>query len=146
MTINAIKGFGVKLGIGDGADPEVFTDIAELASDLTGPGLTRETFETTSHDSTGGYNTYGAGPKDLGEFSFEINYIPNEATHKDATGGLLNLFESGALTNFQLTFPDSVPTKWVIPVIVTGFEPVSRLKDKLGASVTLKGSGAPTLA
>ena len=146
MTKKAIKGFGVKLGIGNGATPtEVFTDIAELATDLSGPDLSRETIETTSHDSPDEYNTHIAGLKEGGEVSVGINYLPTEATHKNTDGGLLYLFESGEITNFQLTFPNTLATKWILPVIVTGFKPTSKLKEKLDAEITLKVAGKPTL-
>jgi len=48
--------------------------------------------------------------------------------------------------NFQLVFPDVGATTWAFAAYVTGFEPSAPVDDLLGASVTLKITGQPTLA
>ena len=48
--MSGINAFGTQLKRGDGAGPEVFTSIAD-ATGISGPGLSRETLDVTSHGS-----------------------------------------------------------------------------------------------
>jgi len=141
---NAVSAFGTLLKIGDGGEPETFTTIAEV-TDISGPSLSADTIDVTSHDSPGGYREFIQGLKDAGEVTFTINFIPTEATH-DASTGLLKDYNDGTLRNFQLVFPDPGNTTWSFAAVVTGFEPSEPTDDKLSADVTLKISGQPTLA
>lgn len=141
----ALAAKGTLLKIGDGATPtEVFTTIAEVVN-ITGPGLSMDPLDVTSHSSTAGWKEFIGGLLDAGEVSFEINYIPTDATH-DATAGLINDMENRTKRNFEVIFPDSGNTKWTIAALVTGFEPGAPVDGKLTASVSLKLSGQPTLA
>lgn len=138
--------FGTLLKKGDGASPEVFTTIAEVVS-ISGPGLSRDAIEITNHSSPSQFKQFLPGLKDGGEITLEINYDPAGATHKDTDGGLLyELAQGTAASNYQLVFSDTGGTTWTLPGIVTGFEPGAPHDDKLSASVTIKVSGAPTLA
>lgn len=140
---NAIDSNGTLLQAGDGATPtEAFTTIAEVL-DISGPSLSLETEDVTSHDS-GGNAEYIGTILDGGEVSFEINYIPGNATH-NATAGLLKTMTDKAVRNFKLVFPTASPVTWQFTALVTGFEPAAPAKGKLTASVTLKVTGAPTL-
>lgn len=136
---------GTKLKVGDGGGPEVFTTLAEVL-DISGPSLSMETVGATSHDSPSGYTEVIAGLKSGGEVTFDIQYIPSNATHKKAAGGILQDFEDRALRNFELVFPDTASTTWSFAAFVTGFEPSSPVEDKITASLTLTISGAPSLA
>ncbi len=143
MVTSAEFAQGTLLKGGDGAETEVFTTIAEVL-DISGPGLSMEPVDATSHDSDG-WKEFIAGLKDGGDVSFDIQYIPSNATHKNASGGVLYDFDQRTLRNFQLVFPDSGSTTWTFAAFVTGFEPQAPVEDKLTASLTLKISGAPTL-
>ena len=78
--------------------------------------------------------------------TFDINFIPTEATHKDAAGGLLNDLKTQTCRDFELIWPDSGNTKWSFSALVTGFEPSGPVDGALTASITLKLVGEPTLA
>ena len=132
---SAIAGFGIQLKIGTVA-------IAEL-QDVSGPSLSLETIEVTSHSSVEGWKEYIAGLLDAGEISFDINYVPTNATHKNAAGGLIYILAQRAVQAFSLVFPDT--TTWTFNAFVTAFEPSAPVADKLSASVTLKLTGKPTL-
>jgi len=139
-----LAGFGTLLKIGDGGGTEVFTTIAEV-SNISGPGLAMDTIDVTNHSSPTAWRQYVAGLKDAGEVSFDINYTPTAATH-NATTGLLKDMNDRTLRNFKLVFPDLGATTWTFAAFITGFEPSEPIDDKLTAAVTLKISGAPTLA
>lgn len=141
---NAIKAFATLLKIGDGADPEVFTTVAEVTN-IGGPSLSLGTEDVTSHSSTDGWREFVATLLDGGEVSIEGNYVPGEATH-DATSGLINDMENRTKRNFELVFPDSGATTWAFPALVTNFTPAAPVEGKLGFSATLKITGKPTLA
>lgn len=132
-------GFGTRLMRGDGAIPEVFTAIADVTN-ISGPGLSRETLDVTSHDSPDGWMEFLGGLKDPGEVSADINYQPSE--HDT----LIDDFEDTEPRNYQLVFPDPDTTTWTFPAILTGFEPEAPYDDKLAASLTYKLSGKPTLS
>jgi predicted secreted protein len=118
------------------------TTIAEV-NNISGPSFSMGTMETTSHDSAGGWKQFVTTLKDGGEVSFEINFDPVAATH--GTSGLLDDFVDGTLQTFTITFTDTAHTVWTFTAYVTKFSPSMPVEGKLGASVTLKLSGAPTL-
>jgi len=138
-------GFGSLLKIGDGGGGgEVFTTIAEV-TDIGGPKLKLNPIEMTSHDSTAGWKEFIGGLLEAGEMSFDLNFMPVNATHS-YTSGLINDMVNRTLRNFQLVFPDTGTTTWAFSALVTSFETKEPIDDKLGASVTLQISGQPTLA
>lgn len=141
---SGISAFGTLLKIGDGGGTEVFTTIAEV-KDISGPSLKLDTEEVTSHSSTGGWREYIATLLDAGEVTFDVNFIPTNATHSQ-TSGLLKDLKNKTLRNFQLVFSNVGATTWAFSAFVTGFEPAEPVEGVLAASVTLKITGQPTLA
>lgn len=135
--------FGTKLRQG-GTSAASGTIIAQVTN-ISGPGLSADTIDVTSHDSTSGYREFLQGLKDGGEVTLDLNYDPAGATHKNASGGLLYAYEQGTQDNYALVFPDAATTVWVLPAIVTAFEVGAPMDNKLSASATLKISGKPTL-
>lgn len=136
--------FGTLLKIGNAGSPETFTTIAQVL-DISGPGIALDTEDVTNHSSTSGWEEVVATIKRSGEISFEINFDPAGATH-DVDTGLLDDLDDKTKRNFQLVFPDTGSTTWSFSAFVTGFEPAMPVTGKLTASVTLKLTGAPTLA
>ena len=135
-----VSAFGTKLKRGGTAG----TAIAEV-TDISGPGMEADTIEMTSHDSTSGWKEFIGGLKDGGEIELEINYLPANATHKYAAGGLLYDLDAGTANSYALVFPDAATTMWTFSAIVTGFEVGAPIDDKLSAAVTFKVTGKPTL-
>jgi len=138
-----ISAFGTLLQIGDGGSPESFTTIAEVSS-ISGPSLSLDAVEITHHSSTDGWREFVGGLLDGGEVSFDINFLPTDATHNASTGLLADMMNR-TRRNFKLVFPDSGSTTWSFTALVTAFEPAEPTDDKLAASVTLKLTGKPTL-
>jgi predicted secreted protein len=120
------------------------TDIVNVQS-ISGPGLTLDTEDVTTHDSTGAWEEVVGTILRSGEVSFDIVYDPAAATHKNAAGGLLYNLASRASVHYHLTFPSTVPAIWAFDALVTGFEPSAPHDGALTASVTMKLTGAPTL-
>lgn len=121
------------------------TAIAQVRK-IDGPGLDSNIIEASSHDDTNGYASFVQGLKDAGEITLDIAYDPAHATHKNASGGLLYDYESGAVSAYTMVFPDAALTEWDFNCIVKSFKPGAPVDGLLTASVTLKISGAPTLA
>lgn len=142
MTTGALAGYGVLLKIGNGATSETFTTIAEVR-DIEGPELELEAKEVTSHDS-GGWREYIGTLLTGGEVSFDLNFLPANATH-GYSSGLIEDMVNRTKRNFQLVFPDTDTTTWQFAALVTGFKPSAAVEDELTAEVTLRVTGQPTL-
>ncbi len=121
------------------------TAIAQIRT-ITGPGLTADTIDVTSMDSTAGYEEVVVGILRTGEITFGIVYDPADATHKNAGNGLLADFVGRASTTYTIVFPDTGSTEWVVTAFVTAFSPTMPHDGSLDAAVTLKPTGQPTLA
>ena len=118
------------------------TEVANVTN-ISGPGLTLETIDVTNHSSASNWREFIGGLKDGGEINIDISYEPAGATH-NATAGLLFFLNTRAIAFFSLTFPNA--TAWSFTALVSSFTPGLAVGDALTASVTLKITGAPTLA
>lgn len=134
-----INGFGTSFERGDGADPEVFTAIAE-PTNISGPGITREALDVTSHQSPNAYMEFVGGLKDPGEVTVDVRYDPAEHD------SLLADFEDPEPRNYRIVWPDPATTTWTFAAIMTGFEPEGPYDDALSASLTFKVTSKPTLS
>lgn len=143
MSDQALSSFGIKVQIGDGGDPESFTDIAELF-DVDGPTLGSEQEDVTTHNSIEAWVDKLMTVKDGGQISFDIAYIPTEGTH-DASTGLLADYNNRVLRNFKVVFPNASSTTWTVSAYVIQFQPSAPVKGVLTSSITLEISGKPTL-
>ena len=140
---SAISSFGTLLQLGDGASTEAFATIAEVL-DISGPDLTLDTEEVTSHSSTDGWDEHVATILRGGEVTFDVNFVPAGATHSYAAG-LLKDMTDRTLRNFQLVLPDGDTTTWAFSAYVTKFPLSAPVAGALRSSVTLLISGKPTL-
>lgn len=134
-----IDGFGTQFQRGDGAGPEVFTALANVTN-ISGPGLSRETIDVTAHDSPDQWMEFIGGLKDGGEVSVDINYDP--ADHDTLVADM----DDTEPRNYKVVFPDAGSSTWSFAGIMTGFEPEAPYDDKLAASLTFKVTGKPVLS
>jgi len=133
----ADKAFGTLLKVGTSPSQKT---IGELTS-IKGLSLEADTIDVTTMGSTDGYREYIGGLKDAGEVEVE-----GFAKFTDAgQAELLTLFNSGAVTDFEITFPTTTNTKWAFKGIVTGLEWEAGLEDAISFNATIKVSGEPTL-
>jgi predicted secreted protein len=137
MTTGAIKAHGTLL-------KRAGTTIAEVRT-ISGPSLSVDVDDVTSHDSTDGWEETIATILRSGEVTFDINYVPTAATHKNTSGGLLYDFANRSVQTWTLVFPDTGATTWTFSAFVTKFQPIADPKSALRASVSLKITGKPTL-
>jgi predicted secreted protein len=121
------------------------TTIANVTN-ISGPGLSLDTEDVTSHDSTGGWEEVVGTILRSGEVTLDIVYDPDNATHKYASAGLLHDLVSRVPTTYNLFFSDSTPATWSFSALVTGFQPNMPVNGALTASVSLKLTGSVTLA
>lgn len=142
MTTSASAAYGTLLKMGDGGTPESFTTIAEVG-DLDAPGITLNTEDATSHDSSGWAEVI-ATILEGGEPGFEINWATSDSTH-DETTGLLYSILNRVRKNWQVVLPDAAKT-FSFAAFVTEFMPKEPVKGKLTADITLKITGAVTVA
>ena len=138
---NAILGFGVKLKMGDGADPEVFTDIGEIRGDFT-VGQSINLVDATNHQSPTNaaglpFMEYISGAIDGEEITFGVNYDPDGATH-DSTTGIRSKY--GQTVNFELHEPGST-NKESFSAIVINIGRSYPIDDIMTMDVTLKPTG-----
>lgn len=134
-----IDGFGAALKRGDGETPEAFTAIANVTN-ISGPGLSRDTIDVSSHDSPDKHREFVGSLVDPGEVSIDVNYDP--AVHDELVADLL-VEDPGS---YQLVFPSTPPKTWAFAAVMTGFEPSAPFDDKLAATITYKVSGKPTIS
>lgn len=118
--------------------------VAQVRS-ISGPGLSVDTVDVTSHDSLEAWEEVVPTILRSGEVTLEIIYDPAEATHKNSSGGLLADLVGRAAVTYNLKFPDLATTTWSFSAFVTGFEPSGVVDGELMANVTLKLTGKPTL-
>ena len=121
---------------------ETLGPVAYIQS-MSGPGLTLDTEDVTTHDSASAFEEVVATILRSGELSMDIVYDPNDATH-DASTGMPAMMESKIPVGFSMVFPGAVT--WAFAAYVTGFEPSAPHDGALTAAVTLKLTGAPILA
>jgi len=133
--------YGTKLYRGTSGAGDLYGQVVSV----TGPGLSADTIDVTSHDSTAAWEEAVVGILRSGEITMDIIYDPADAFYKNAGTGLLADFIARALITLTLEFPDTAGTEWTFSAFVTGFEPSMPVDGALGASVTFKPSGNMTL-
>ena len=121
------------------------TPIVQVTN-ISGPGLSLDVEDVTTHDSIGAWEEVVATILRSGEVSMDIVYDPAAATHKNAAGGLLADLVARTAVTYTLIFSDAATTEWEFEAFVVGFEPDAPHDGALTASVTMKLTGQPTLA
>jgi predicted secreted protein len=138
----AVFAKGTQLKVGDGATPtEMFTLIPEVRS-ITGPSMSAETIDVTSHDTPGGFRDKIQGLKDWGTLSFEMLWAPSHTQHQQ----LFDDYISGEVRNYTLTYPTVPPTTLTFAGWVGNNPTSSPFDNALSKTVELNimGSPAPT--
>ena len=129
--------FGIALKKGGTAYAQV--------TNISGPGLSLDTEDVTSHDSTGAWEEVVATILRSGEITMDLVYDPAHATHKYAVNGLIYDLVQRTAIAFTLVFPDAGTTTWTFNAFVTGFEPTGPVGGALTATAKFKITGQPTL-
>ena len=107
---SATSSFGTLLKIGNGSTTETFATIAEVR-DIKGPNLKLNTKEVTNHSSTDGWKEYIGTLLEAGEISFDVNWLPADATQSFGAG-LVKDMVGRVKRNFQIVFPSALQNSW----------------------------------
>jgi len=109
----AKSGVGVSFqrwaAVGSSGDWE---EIAEIRS-ITGPSMTRDTIDTTTLNTEGGYRTFMTGFRNPGTIALSMNYT------RAGYEALKDDFESDDLQNYRIVLPDDDETVLEFEGIVT---------------------------
>ena len=132
---------GTQLQRGDGADPENFATVAKI-NNISGPNFSLDIDDTTDLDSAGGWEEVIPTILRSGEVALDLSFLPDNTSQL----GLIEDMFGRILRNFQMIFPDTAASTWLFSAYVVGFELDVPTESKLGASVTLKITGQPTIA
>jgi predicted secreted protein len=133
---DAAIGHGSAFAIGDGAGPEVFTEVAEVTS-ITPPNFVRDTVDATHMASPDKWREYVGGLRDAGTVSITVNFVPGGA----AQDAIIAKFTADTVSNFKITFPNA--EAWTFAAWCTGFATEDPLEGKMTATATFKLSGKP---
>ena len=128
-------GYGTKYEIKDPRlTPVAFVELAEVKN--VTPGATSvDRVEATHMKSPGRRREYVAGLVDSGEASFEINWIPGNATDEL----IVHLMSTGATVDHRITFPSG--NRVTFEAQITGYERDTPMEDIMTATVTVSVSG-----
>jgi predicted secreted protein len=137
-----LEAYGTALQIGNGATPELFTNIAQVA-DISGPSMSRDSIDTTTHQTTGHYKTAVPGLRDGGEVTFSLNFDPSLGTHDEATG-IIAQYNDDLVHNYRLVYPQSALEGWAFSGFITKIDPKNPVDKQITADITIKISGKPT--
>lgn len=136
----AVAGVGTKFRRWNatGDSDASWQDIAEINS-ITGPGMSRDTIDVTSLDSTGGYREFITGFRDPGTVTLAMNFT------RDTYDLMKADFESNTLKNYEIVLPDVEETTLEFEGLVTELPLSIPADDKITADVTIKISGQVTV-
>lgn len=117
------------------------TTIAQVR-DITGPGLSLDTLDVTTHDSTDAWREFVGGLKDGGEVSLELVWDPDNASQTLLRTDL----DGRTISSWSITFVDPTPAVVTFNALVTAFDPSAPVEDELTVSATLKVTGEPVFS
>lgn len=124
--------FGVKLERSE--DGTTWEAVANIHS-LSGPGLEREEYDVTTHQSPEQWEEIIFGIKRAGEISADVYF--DQEKHLP----LLEDFNTPNPRHYRMTFLDG--SRWAFQAGLTGFEPDFPHDGPAEASMTWKVSGKP---
>ena len=130
---NAFSSVGTVLKIGT---PLVI--VAEVTS-INGANLARDTIETTSLDTLGGYRTFIPSFRDGGEIAVELNFT------RGGYDVFKNEFDTEVSTAYQIILNDTGATTFDGSMFVVNIARTAVLDDKVTMSATLKVTGQESL-
>lgn len=116
------------------------TTISEITN-ISGPNLSADTLDATTHDSSDGYREFVQGLRDGGEFTVEGNL-----DHDNNVSTIKTQFDTSSVVSATITMPTSPSqTQWVANVITTGLSTEAPHDGLITYSAGMKITGKPTL-
>ncbi|MCK9525929.1 MAG: hypothetical protein M0R49_08375 [Limnochordia bacterium] len=130
----AKSGVGVSFqrwaAVGSSGDWE---EIAEIRS-ITGPSMTRDTIDTTTLNTEGGYRTFITGFRNPGTLALSMNYT------RAGYEALKDDFENDDLQNYRIVLPDDDETVLEFEGIVTEI-PLTIPEELIAVDTVIQISG-----
>jgi hypothetical protein len=136
-ALGMVVAFGTATGTATTATLTNVTNISGLGGDV-------EEIDVTSHDSSGNYREFVASFIDAGEVTLDLNFDPNQTTHRATAGGILYLRDQRTIVPWKLTFPGSPVHSVSFQGFVKGAPFDLPFDDKQSATVTVRVSGSAT--
>ena len=131
-------GYGTTYEIWDaGSSPPAFVEISEVFS-VTPGAPAADRIDATHFQSPNRRREYIPGLIDSGEASFEINWVPGNAS--DLL--IRDLMDSGETVEHRITFPGGARVTFDASII--GYEKEIPVDDRMTATITVAVSGAET--
>ncbi len=141
---NAQSGHGATLAVEqdpDGAQG-TFLAVAELASDLQWPSISRAETEVTPHNDV--QDSYVFGVLRRGAVTFTVNWIPGSVTHGNAAG-FLEAIKLNQRRGFQFLGPGAsagAVDEWIASGEVQNVDRVDPVREGVrSAEITIRFSG-----
>ena len=108
--------------------------IAKITN-INGPGMSRDTVDVTSLDSTDGYREFITGLRDGGTLTFDLMFT------KTGYQAMRTDYNSDVAVAYTLELPDADNTVITFNGLVTDMPMTIPLDDKVTVSVTVKVTG-----
>jgi len=110
-----------------------WAEIAEIRS-ITGPSMTRDTIDTTTLNTEGGYRTFITGFRNPGTLALSMNYT------RAGYEALKDDFENDDLQNYRIVLPDDDETVLEFEGIVTEI-PLTIPEELIAVDTVIQISG-----
>ena len=127
----AVAGVGAQFRRWSGT---AWASIAQVRN-ITGPTMSRATYDTTALDTTGGYRTFITGFRDPGTVSFSMNF------NRDGYDLMKTDFEASTAVNYEIVLPDTDKTSFEFAGLVTELPLTIPTDDLISCDITIKISG-----
>ena len=114
------------------------TAVADLTS-ISGPEISVDEVDVSSHDSPDMYREFIPGLKDGGSVSIEGNF-----TNAASQGNIQGLIDGDAKSAMTIDLPESLAS-WAFDGFITSFSTDTPYDDKITFSATIKVTGQPVL-
>lgn len=134
--------FGSTLTYSPASYPVVIAQIGNI----TGPGISTDSIDVTTHDSTSAHRQFVAGLVDAGEVSFDFQFDPAASAASGTVA--LGLMEAHAtnrtVATWAITFPDS--STRTFSAFVTSWSANAPVDGAVTGSCSMKITGVITKA
>lgn len=146
METEADIGFGTSLWMGNGATPEVFTEVMVELTDINPPGISAGVIEATHHKSPGRFRERISGLRDTNEVTYNGHLVRNDA----AIATLRGKVGQRARTTWQVRIPETEEGAedgeiHEFKALATGFDQATPLEGVMTWDLTLTPSGPVTV-
>ena len=132
-------------------DSTDFTGSLASVSNISGPSLSLDVVDVTSHDSTDRWEEVVPTILRTGEIGFDLIFDPGADNHDKVRTAMIGrlknsfalVFPDGTVLDATPTSPDTSKTAWFFDAYVTSFQVQTGTDGPIMASVGMKITGKP---